>query len=194
MELYCKDCGAPIQYGGRGPHPKRCKECQKKHLAEVRKAYTKTPKGHAVMLEASRKYRKTPKGQKRAKKFNETYQPWYRESEHGKAVRAKGRAKRRALKAGAEHEPWTREEIIKRDNGVCQICGLPVYDYDDAPNRLKPQIDHIVPISAGGADKADNLRLTHAFCNNHKHAGEADVERCKSVISSELEALAEKLL
>ena len=177
MELYCKDCGAPIKYSGRGPHPKYCESCRKIHYWERQIRYRQSERGKEKRREYVRRYNQT---------------------ENGKASRKKRRdkawAKRRALKAGVEHEPWTREEIIKRDNGICQICGLPIYDYDDSPNRLKPEIDHIVPISVGGADKADNLRLTHAFCNQHKGCREADIKYCKSIISSELEALAEKLL
>lgn len=182
MKLYCKDCGAPIEYAGRGPYPKRCPECYKLYRKEYNAAREKTDR----VKEVRKKYKQSEKSKAYSKKWWTTMA--------GKEASSRSRSKRRSRIHGVEHEPWTREEIIKRDKGICQICGLPVYDYDDAPKRLKPEIDHIVPISAGGADKADNLRLTHAFCNQHKHDGEANVERCKTVIASELEALAEKLL
>lgn len=201
MELYCIDCGAPIKYSGRGRPPVYCAECRKQHDKLTRKKayrkYMESEKGQKWLSEYmksdSRKASDRKYYQNNKQSIKERQQR-YCQTESGKRSRQTRKARRRAREAGVEHEPWTREEIIKRDKGICQVCGLPVYDYDDAPKRLKPQIDHIVPISAGGADKADNLRLTHAFCNNHKHAGEADVEHCKSVISSELEALAEKLL
>ena len=201
MKLYCKNCGASIKYGGRGRPPIYCTECRKQRDKLTKeKAYKKwreSEKGQEwwseYMQSDSRKEQDRKYYQNNKQSIKEKQQR-YCQTESGKKSRQDQKARRRAREAGVEHEPWTREEIIKRDKGICQICGLPVYDYNDAPKRLKPQIDHIVPISAGGADKADNLRLTHAFCNNHKNAGKADVEYCKSEISSELEALAEKLL
>lgn len=182
MKLYCIDCGAPIEYAGRGPHPKRCPECNKLYRKEYNSAREKTDKVKAVR----RKYRESEK--------SKAYQKEWWTTQAGKEASSRSRSKRRSKMHNVEHEPWTREEIIKRDNGICQICGLPIYDYDDSPSRLKPEIDHVKPISAGGADKIDNLQLTHSFCNQHKHDGDANIKYCKSVISSELEALAEKLL
>ena len=201
MELYCIDCGAPIKYSGRGRPPVYCAECRKQHDKLTRKKayrkYMESEKGQKWLSEYmksdSRKASDRKYYQNNKQSIKERQQR-YCQTESGKRSRQTQKARRRAREACVEHEPWTREEIVKRDNGICQICGLPVYDYDDAPKRLKPQIDHVVPISAGGADKADNLRLTHAFCNNHKNAGKADIEHCKFVISYELEALAEKLL
>ncbi|HSN20083.1 MAG TPA: HNH endonuclease signature motif containing protein [Usitatibacter sp.] len=51
-----------------------------------------------------------------------------------------------------------RERVIARDGLVCGICG------GDVP-RDDVHIDHIVPVSLGGADDIDNLRVAHAFCN-----------------------------
>ena len=48
-----------------------------------------------------------------------------------------------------------REQVIERDGGVCVRCGS-----DD-----HPQLDHILPQSAGGPHIAENLRVLCRSCN-----------------------------
>ena len=50
---------------------------------------------------------------------------------------------------------WTRA------GGCCQLCGLPVTP-DDA------SIDHIRPLSRGGAHAVANFQLAHSDCNTRK--------------------------
>lgn len=51
-----------------------------------------------------------------------------------------------------------REEVMRRDNGVCHICGQGAAD----------AIDHIVPVSWGGSDNPENLAPAHTSCNSSK--------------------------
>jgi len=68
------------------------------------------------------------------------------------------------------------DELIKRDGGICQICGEEV-DLDDGwfdtdrhfhIGRLYPTIDHIVPLAKGGTTTWDNVQLAHLACNSAK--------------------------
>lgn len=49
--------------------------------------------------------------------------------------------------------PWQRQKarIIRRDRGICHICGQPGAD----------SADHIVPHAHGGTDRLDNLAAVH---------------------------------
>lgn len=58
---------------------------------------------------------------------------------------------------------YLREFVIARDGLVCGICGAVVPATD-------VHIDHIKPVSLGGHDVADNLRVTHSRCNLSKGA------------------------
>lgn len=49
---------------------------------------------------------------------------------------------------------------------VCHICGLPVDLKPTGNSPLASSLDHIVPRTAGGKGVKENLKLTHAFCNN----------------------------
>lgn len=52
-------------------------------------------------------------------------------------------------------------QIWQRDLGICQIC----FRYADIRDS---NVDHIIPVAAGGDDSMDNLQLSHAICNNRK--------------------------
>lgn len=81
----------------------------------------------------------------------------------------------RALKHGAKHKYYTREQIFKRDGYDCHICKAPV---DLKANHIQgqpgwelyPHIDHVIPISKGGDDTLENVKIAHAICNISKGA------------------------
>lgn len=54
-----------------------------------------------------------------------------------------------------------KEEIYKRSNGMCYLCGKPLSKYTYT-------IDHIKPLSRGGTNVPENLRAVHESCNKLK--------------------------
>ena len=57
----------------------------------------------------------------------------------------------------------TRITVIARDKSTCQICGRNVKD-----DGIKIEIDHIVPVFAGGTSNLSNLRCLCRECNQGK--------------------------
>ena len=57
----------------------------------------------------------------------------------------------------------TRAIVIARDKSTCQMCGRNVKD-----DHIKIEIDHIVPIYAGGTNDISNLRCLCRECNQGK--------------------------
>jgi len=55
-----------------------------------------------------------------------------------------------------------REEIAKRDNYTCRICGKYM------PDWVGLQIDHIIPIAKGGKSVESNLQVLCSKCNGRK--------------------------
>ena len=93
----------------------------------------------------------------------------------GLKVDTKGSGKhceQRAYRYGVELEKGiTLKALIKRDQGICQICGLPtdVNDIKDGHIRRNyPTIDHIIPLSKGGTHTWGNIQLAHMSCNSGK--------------------------
>jgi 5-methylcytosine-specific restriction endonuclease McrA len=102
--------------------------------------------------------------------------PKYREAEKRwrKANPDKAYANRhRAKKYGVPYEYYTRKHIFDRDGYDCYLCSTPV-DLN-APHiqgqlgwELYPHIEHVIPISKGGPDIKNNVRIAHAKCNIDK--------------------------
>lgn len=58
--------------------------------------------------------------------------------------------------------------LWERDGGVCHLCGIPVMADAAVPHPMAPTIDHIVPVSKGGAHTRANTALAHFVCNSMK--------------------------
>ncbi|MBR4178015.1 MAG: HNH endonuclease [Bacilli bacterium] len=73
------------------------------------------------------------------------------------------------------HSTKSLRELYKRDKGICYICNKPC-DYNDyivKNNNIicgnnYPSIEHVIPISKGGTDEWDNIKLAHRHCNSIK--------------------------
>ena len=65
--------------------------------------------------------------------------------------------------------------VIRRDGGICWICGQP--DADSA--------DHVIPVAQGGTDDPDNLRAAHhvnpPHCNRLR--GDRSVEYARQTLA-----------
>lgn len=78
--------------------------------------------------------------------------------------------KRRALKKGAAAERIVPLEVFERDGWLCGICSGAVDPERAYPDPLSPSLDHIVPLSMGGAHSLANTQLAHLGCNVRKGA------------------------
>ena len=82
---------------------------------------------------------------------------------HPDAARAQG-ARRRMSERLAFVEVVRKAEIYERDGGKCQMCRK-------ALTLRTATLDHIVPLSLGGAHSRVNVRLTCRSCNSRRGAG-----------------------
>ena len=76
--------------------------------------------------------------------------------------------RRRAAQRGATVEYFKNTEIFERDGWACQLCGLPIDRDARKPDPLSVSLDHIVPISLGGAHSRANTQCAHLSCNVRK--------------------------
>jgi 5-methylcytosine-specific restriction endonuclease McrA len=119
--------------------------------------------------EANRRYRATEKGMeanRRAIKKGSAARVrrwYYAHLETRRFIARVEMSQQRAKRWGARIvESVTGENVWRRDNGLCYLCGLPV-------EMLKMSIDHVIPLSKGGEHSYANCRLTHARCNRKKY-------------------------
>lgn len=76
--------------------------------------------------------------------------------------------RRRALKKGATTgRPVVLAEIRERDGNRCHLCGDRV-SAKAWPHPLSASLDHVVPLTKGGAHDPDNVKLAHLACNTAK--------------------------
>lgn len=68
--------------------------------------------------------------------------------------------------AASTGEPVLLAEIADRDAWRCGICGGSVDAKVKWPDPLSPSLDHVVPLSKGGAHDPSNVRLAHVRCNS----------------------------
>lgn len=81
--------------------------------------------------------------------------------------------KRQGVKS---QERITHEQVAERDNFLCHICGDVVDMGLPRTSRFGATLDHVIPISRGGKDCLENLRLAHWICNVRKSNKLIEVE------------------
>lgn len=121
------------------------------HRAKVRRSYVR----HADERRAARRaYRATHLEDERARD-----RALKRSKPQG--YHAELKARQRARRYGAYWEPLDYQAILARDGFVCHICG------DDVPPE-SVEMDHVIPLAAGGTHTYPNVRVSHARCNRLK--------------------------
>lgn len=85
------------------------------------------------------------------------------ERETGRRYRERHRAKlnERALASYHLHRGFDFDATLRQQQGRCAYCNEPL---------LRWEVDHVIPVSRGGADTPDNLALACSRCNNQKRA------------------------
>lgn len=73
--------------------------------------------------------------------------------------------RQRARKFGVPYEPVNPMKVYARDGWVCQICGASVSPISAWPDPQSKSLDHIIPLSKGGAHSYKNVQLAHLRCN-----------------------------
>lgn len=62
-------------------------------------------------------------------------------------------------------EPVKVMQVYERDNWMCGLCGEPIDQELKWPHPKSVSLDHIVPISKGGAHSMGNTQASHLGCN-----------------------------
>lgn len=81
--------------------------------------------------------------------------------------------RRRAVKRGVGRVAYRRIDIFERDDWRCHIAGCVFKTRKTRrdvhwSHPLAPTIDHLIPLSKGGADAPDNVACAHRQCNSIK--------------------------
>jgi 5-methylcytosine-specific restriction endonuclease McrA len=101
-------------------------------------------------------------------------------------------AQRRAKRKMEQLEAFTIGDLIRGRGCACHICGIDTIA--DCPDiKLRPTIDHVVPLKFGGTHCPENARIAHQTCNASKGArtafDDAAAELCRRRVSEYLRQL-----
>jgi len=102
-------------------------------------------------------------------KYKAKEKEWLKKNPHKRPPRNRDRVRNK----GSKHRYYTRQQIFDRDGYGCYLCNTPV-DLS-APHvqgqpgwETYPHIEHVVPLSLGGEDTLQNVKIAHAKCNMDK--------------------------
>lgn len=60
------------------------------------------------------------------------------------------------------------EQLGERDGWRCHLCTRRVNRALGYAHAMSPTFDHLTPVSYGGTDAPENLRLAHRVCNTRR--------------------------
>jgi 5-methylcytosine-specific restriction endonuclease McrA len=88
------------------------------------------------------------------------------------AKRRAAKSHARRLKAAQGRKVLGRWRAIgDRDHWQCWLCDGVIDPTLLPPHRLSGSVDHVVPLSRGGSDADDNVRIAHFTCNVRRSNG-----------------------
>lgn len=85
-----------------------------------------------------------------------------------RAAKRNGKHRRRTVERVGDFITITR--LGERDGWVCHLCGKPI-KLRSGGAAMAPSIDHLIPISAGGAHVWSNVAIAHKRCNSRRRTG-----------------------
>lgn len=96
---------------------------------------------------------------------------WRQENpERARAQRMDAVRRRRARLAKVTVEYFTIKDVRMARGDDCYLCGGRINYKLRFPHPMSPSLDHVIPISAGGAHSLENAAMAHMECNNRKGA------------------------
>lgn len=174
------ECGCGVQVERTSNSHKRCPACAK---AEIRsRARERTdPVQNRERVKAWRLANPERAKEADRKKVQRNPVPYRaakqrsaekRRTTRPEAVAEKARRdsrRRRARMRNVEVRPYSESDVFERDGWTCRLCGERIDSSLRFPDPMSKSIDHITPISLGGADTFGNVQATHLSCNCRKH-------------------------
>lgn len=92
----------------------------------------------------------------------------YRKKRRALGVDDKGKGRKRAKRFGVAYERVDRHRVYERDGWECQLCQKAIDRNATVPHPLSATLDHITPMSKGGAHTYANVQAAHFACNTAK--------------------------
>jgi len=166
LHPYCKTCRNAKRTASRQADPEKTRKNRERANAWF---YANRERAHKQRKRLYQEHRE--RAIQESRDWREKNPERYRATQHAyklkhyRANREQYRTyvrKRRAIKAGAPgtHDASDIADLYEMQAGRCAYCGVSLSD--------GYHVDHVVPLSRGGANSPDNLALACVFCNCSK--------------------------
>lgn len=93
------------------------------------------------------------------------------------SVKSGDRQHRARRKNATTGTPYTIATLRQRDGDKCHLCGKLIDFSLPGNDRMGPTVDHLIPLTLGGWDGANNVAMAHWLCNVKKSNKRADPPR-----------------
>lgn len=153
-----------------------CKECSRERAKEHYKKNREKKRQYQLNYykenaEKVRSYQKKYK-EENVKKVREYFKE-YAQTEYRKAYKAHQSSLRRAkLKDTDITEEYL--VLLKTETDYCPLCGVKMNDIHNDPAQYN--LDHILPLAAGGFHFKENVRYICRLCNEKRPIDGSDIE------------------
>lgn len=166
LRVSCAYCKIPLRHGQR----RYCEQCGKEHWRRRSLEYYRASRGAVRCPDCGAEIPNDGSYQRRCEPCRVAAKQRSleanRRSPATKRSKRIAKARRRAIERGAEAERFDPFEIFDRDSWRCHICGA------KTPRRLRgsyddraPELDHIIPLAAGGKHTRMNTACSCRKCN-----------------------------
>lgn len=190
ITLSCDTCGSVMRYSSGALFRKHigCKECKRREqeqrqqqaekekaerAAAIEQARAEAAQRRAMQHEARRREIVCPVCGETFITYNASQITCSTECGRKRANIRHTRRKDTRISKDKRIDKISLDVLFRRDSGVCHICGKQCdwKDYTQTDTafiagNLYPSVDHVVPVSLGGADAWDNVMLAHRICNS----------------------------
>lgn len=89
----------------------------------------------------------------------------------GMGLRTRNQRKSTKRRTASTGDPYSIQDLIDRDGLDCHLCGKPINPELSGLHPRGINVDHLVPLCAGGLDCRTNVALAHRACNVSRGAG-----------------------
>lgn len=190
ITLSCDTCGSVMRYPSGVLFKKHigCKECKRREQEQRQQQAEKQKAEKAALIEKERAEAAKQRAMQHEARRREIVCPVCGETfitYKAKQITCSAECSRKRKNAISSRKHDNRipknkridkidlHDLFKRDDGVCHICGkqcnwndYTVTDTTIIAGNWYPSVDHIVPVSLGGADAWENVMLAHWICNS----------------------------
>lgn len=158
---YCRECVRKRSFERQSYHA-TWREMNRDHVNQKSQewAAANKEKRREISKRSYQKHREAALEKKRKyySENKEKYAEWDRDArKKNPHVHLAAKSRYMARKHGCEVIPYDRKAVYERDKGQCRYCG-----------KATKAVDHVMPLSRGGADSFENVVLCCHSCNVSK--------------------------